>query len=116
MEALMGYESTLSGQSGPSSRNPDQPNRVRFATAWAVAVVAALLTVFTAFVAYGASTESCDYCADLGWFFAGIVALAALAGWVIAVTLFRTTGWVVYVVAAVFVALTGTGLYALFIA
>ena len=83
---------------------------------WAVAVVAALLTALAAFVAYDASTETCDTCTDLGWMLAGIVAVAALAGWVIAVVLFRTTGWVKYFVAGVFVLVTATALYVLLIA
>jgi hypothetical protein len=110
----MGYESGLKQQSGPPSRKPDRPNQVRFVTGWAVAVVAALLTALTAFVAYDAST-ACDNCADLGWFLAGVVALAALVVWAIAAILVRTTGWVMYVLAAVCVLLAATAVYALFI-
>jgi uncharacterized membrane protein len=77
-------------------------------------VVAALLTVLTAVVAYDASTET--HYADLGWLLAGIVALAALAAWVIAIVVARATGWFIYVVAAAFVLVTATVLSVLLIA
>jgi hypothetical protein len=102
-------ESALKQQGNPPSRNADRPNRVRHVTGWVMYVVAALLTVLAAVAAYDASTET-SY-ADLGWFLAAIVGLAALAAWVTAIILVRTTGWVMYVVAAAFVLLTATALY-----
>ena len=95
----------------PPSSDASHLARLRTWAGWAVAALATLLTVLTAVAARSASTQVHDKDADIGWFVAGVVALIAIAAWIAALVLFRMTRWAIYVVAAVLMLLTATGVY-----
>ena len=100
----------------PLTPRRGQGDRIRRATGWSLVAVAGFLTAFAARIGYEAATDPCSSCGAFGWLIAGVVGLAALVGWVIAIAVFRTTGWAMYVVAGVFVVVAAAILSGLLLA